>query len=253
MSFVFGLSLGNAGWLLSDTQLNFKYKNGQQHTDELEPISIEINQVGMVSWGRRFRKLTAIPNGYASGSGDAVLCRLTLDAFHEFKDPVEADELGLVIASIADRIRTPLCEQLQGTATSFDRTAFIILSARSDRPVLCSISTCGNISNLGQQYVAAWPPGLEADETHSLMCNLGNLLVPTSLDEVFQIVRVLSILAANVQVRSPTVGRHVDMGIIRVNQGMAYMGTISGVASELADMSTKELSRVILEQRTVPC
>ena len=253
MSLVFGLSLGNVGWLLSDTQLNFELKTGQRHSDELESFSIYLNKVGEVRWGRQLRKLAAMPNGFASGAGDAVLCRLALDALQELKDPMEVDEIGLVIASIADFIRKPLCEQLQGAATSFDRTMFVTLSAGSDRPVLCSISTNGNISNLGQEYVAAWPPDLEANEVHSLMDNLASLSVPSSLDEAFQNISVLSNLAAEVHARSTTVGRRVEVGMTIVDQGVAHMSYISGVASEFAVMSPRELSQAMLQRRAVPC
>ena len=253
MSFVFGLSLGNAGWLLSDTQLNFELKTGQRNSDELEPLSIYLNQVGEVRWGRQLRKLAAMPNGYASGAGDAVLCRLVLDALQELKDPVEADKIGLVIASKADSIRKPLCEQLPGAATSFDRTTFVTLLAGSDRPELCSISTNGNISNLGQEYVAAWPPDLGANEVHLLMNNLAGLLVPSSPDEAFRNISVLSKLAAEVHARSMTVGGRVEVGMTIVDQGVMHMGYISGVAIEFAAMSPRELSQAMLERRVVPC
>jgi hypothetical protein len=123
----------------------------------------------------------------------------------------------------------------------------------TNRPVLCSISTDGNISDLGQEYVAAWPPDLKACEVPAIKDKLASLLVPSSLEDAYRNLGVLSSLAAEAQARSTTVGRHVEVGMTIVVQGVAHMGYISGVASELATMSPKELSQAILERRAVPC
>jgi len=218
----------------------------------LEPASVDLAGIGSVSWGKELRKLTNFSDGYIAGAGDAVLCRLVLDSVQKPNRHLTIDAMSSVVASTANRIRTPLLENLQGAAALFDRTTFVASFANSGRPLICSISSSGDISNRGQSYVAAWPPDVEQATISERLEKFENEAIAADRPDLNRITTSLCALASDMHSRSRTVGGYVDIGITIVDKRVAHMGHVSGRASELAQKPGQELAQLTVHHGSVP-
>lgn len=252
MSFVFGLSLGNTAILLADTQLNFKFKDGTTTTDGCAPFTFSLDGVGEIRWTNSFRKLVQLPIGYAAGAGDAVLSRKILDRLGECSS-ISIERARILIAELANEIRTPVLRHLPEAVDCYDKTLTILLIPDGDRVTLTTISSAGEVHNTGQEYCVFWPPDLDKKQISAYVESLCDLTVPEALPDLYKNVAVLAKLASSVSNCSSTVGDQIELGLCVVDKGNAYQGYVSGISSIIASMSIQEISKQVNQRPVVQC